>query len=53
MVWHSSCSVFQEEERSMDKGKISSKIGFLTVGWWIIHLVGISIVYSLGHILWR
>lgn len=30
-----------------------SRIRFLKAGWWIIHLIGISAVYVLGHILWR
>jgi hypothetical protein len=33
--------------------KVNQKIGFLRPGWWIVHLVGISIVYALGHFLWR
>jgi hypothetical protein len=38
---------------NMERETFSRKIGFLRAGWWIIHLIGISIVYSLGHILWR
>ena len=26
---------------------------FLNPGWWLVHLVGISVVYALGHFLWR
>jgi hypothetical protein len=37
----------------MKKETFLRKIGFLQTGWWIIHLIGIAIVYSLGHILWR
>ena len=37
----------------MEKEKFSRRISFLRTGWWIIHLLGITIVYSLGHILWR
>jgi len=33
--------------------KISQKIGFLKPGWWIVHLAGITLVYALGHLLWR
>ena len=33
--------------------KINRKIGFLKPGWWIVHLAAISIVYALGHFLWR
>ncbi len=35
------------------KEKRSVKIGFLKTGWWIIHFAGISLVYTLGHLLWR
>jgi len=37
----------------VDKVGFYSKIRFLKLGWWIVHLIGISIVYILGHILWR
>ena len=37
----------------MGKESFSKKIGFLRTGWWIIHLVGIAAVYTLGHLLWR
>ena len=37
----------------MGKEGFSKKIGFLRTGWWIIHLVGIAAVYTLGHLLWR
>jgi hypothetical protein len=29
------------------------KTAFLTTGWWLIHLAGISLVYSLGNLLWK
>jgi hypothetical protein len=29
------------------------KIGLLTPGWWLIHFAGISVIYALGHFLWR
>jgi hypothetical protein len=44
---------FCEGGSTMEKGGILRKIGFLSTGWWIIHFLGITIVYSLGHILWR
>lgn len=25
----------------------------LNWGWWLVHLIGIATVYTLGHILWR
>jgi hypothetical protein len=37
----------------MEKGNFSKKIGFLRAGWWIIHFIAITMVYALGHILWR
>lgn len=37
----------------MEKASISRKIGFLSPGWWVIHLLGISLIYTLGHLLWR
>jgi hypothetical protein len=37
----------------MSNERFLTMIRFLRAGWWIVHLVGISIVYTLGHILWR
>jgi len=37
----------------MTKKEFSVKISFLRMGWWLIHLVGIALVYTLGNILWR
>jgi hypothetical protein len=37
----------------MQKEGFSRKIGFLRPGWWAVHLAGISLVYTAGHILWR
>ncbi len=36
----------------MDKESFSSKISFLRAGWWIIHILGITAVYTLGNLLW-
>lgn len=36
----------------MKKEPFSKRIGFLRAGWWIIHLLAISAVYVLGHVLW-
>jgi len=36
----------------MDKARKASSINFLRAGWWLVHLVGIALVYVLGHILW-
>lgn len=32
---------------------IHRKTSFLKPLWWLIHLTGISVVYTLGHILWK
>jgi hypothetical protein len=40
-------------ETIMNKESFYNKIRFLRTGWWIIHLIGISIFYVLGHIIWR
>jgi hypothetical protein len=37
----------------MQKEGLSKKISFLRPGWWAVHLVGITVVYVLGHVLWR
>ena len=42
-----------EEMEHMKDESFSRKISFLRAGWWIIHLLGISAVYTLGHLLWR
>jgi len=37
----------------MAKETLSKKIGFLRTGWWIVHVVGITLVYILGHLAGR
>jgi hypothetical protein len=37
----------------MEKERFSRKISFLRPGWWVIHAAGITLVYVLGHMLWR
>jgi hypothetical protein len=37
----------------MTKETLSVKIGFLRTGWWIVHAVGIALVYILGHLVGR
>ncbi|UCF32236.1 MAG: hypothetical protein JSV26_11905 [bacterium] len=48
-------------ERKNGKGKempadrwknFNRRIGFLKPGWWIVHLIGITTVYTLGKVLW-
>jgi hypothetical protein len=36
----------------MEKENFSAKIGFLRAGWWIVHLIAIAAVYTLGNLLW-
>ena len=36
----------------MEREIFYNRIGFLRPGWWIIHLIGIGTVYTLGHFLW-
>jgi hypothetical protein len=37
----------------MERESFSKRIGFLRPGWWLVHLIGISTVYALGHFLWK
>jgi len=37
----------------MTGDKLSRKASFLSTGWWLIHVFGISAVYALGQILWK
>lgn len=35
----------------MKEEGLNEKIGFLRPLWWLIHFIGITVVYILGHIL--
>lgn len=37
----------------MNFSEFIQRIGFLRPGWWIVHIIGITVVYTLGHLLWR
>jgi len=37
----------------MERENFSKKISFLRAGWWLVHLVGIATVYTIGHLLWK
>jgi len=37
----------------MDLNNLWEKVSFLKPGWWIVHIIGISLVYILGNLLWR
>ncbi len=37
----------------MDFKTFMEKISFLRPGWWIIHIIGITLVYIAGNLLWR
>ncbi len=39
--------------KRVDLKGLSRKIGLLSPGWWVVHFAGISLVYALGHFLWR
>jgi hypothetical protein len=34
----------------MAKENLSAMISFLRTGWWIVHVLGITLVYILGHL---
>lgn len=35
------------------KEELWNRTGFLKPGWWLVHFIGISLVYFLGHVFWR
>lgn len=37
----------------MERETFSRIISFLRPGWWIVHVVGIALIYAIGHLLWR
>jgi hypothetical protein len=36
-----------------DRARLGKTFRYPNMGWWLVHLVAITIVYSLGNILWR
>jgi hypothetical protein len=48
-------SIFDLEMFGYDPNRIKKGITYRypNLGWWLIHLVAVAIVYSLGNILWR
>lgn len=36
-----------------DRARLGKTYRYPNMGWWLVHLVAISIVYSLGNVLWR
>lgn len=36
----------------MANESFNQKIDFLRAGWWIVHVIGIALVYTLGNLLW-
>jgi len=36
-----------------DRGRLGKTYRYPNMGWWLVHLVAITIVYSLGNVLWR
>jgi hypothetical protein len=41
------------EDRDVENDSFSKKISFLRPAWWVIHVIAISVVYTIGHLLWR
>jgi hypothetical protein len=39
--------------RKLKNESFSRKIGFLRPLWWLIHLIGVSVIYIIGNLLWR
>jgi hypothetical protein len=37
----------------LENESIWKKIGFLRPLWWLIHLIGIAVIYTIGLLLWR
>lgn len=33
--------------------KISKNFRYLKLGWWVVHLILMGVVYALGAILWK
>jgi len=53
---HFSCAYNAEYHTggiAMEAEPFSRKISFLKPGWWFIHLIGIALVYAIGHLIWR
>jgi hypothetical protein len=36
-----------------DRARLGKTYRYPNMGWWLVHVVAISIVYSLGNLLWR
>ena len=36
-----------------DRTRLGKTYRYPNMGWWLVHLMAISIVYSLGNVLWR
>ncbi len=36
-----------------DRARLGKTYRYPNMGWWLVHLVAITIVYSLGNVLWR
>lgn len=37
----------------MNIQELNKKVGLLRPGWWIVHVIGIATVYTLGAVLGR
>jgi len=48
-------ALFELESRGYDAATVKKGIFYRypNYGWWLVHLVVISLIYSLGHLIWR
>ncbi len=48
-------ALFDLETFGYDSGraKAGASYRYPNMGWWLVHLMGITVVYSLGKVLWR
>lgn len=48
-------ALFELESRGYDANAVKKGIFYRypNYGWWLVHLVVISLIYSLGHLIWR
>lgn len=35
-----------------ERAKAGASYRYPNLGWWLVHFVGVSVVYALGHLLW-
>ncbi len=47
------CGAAREKFKPLTSMGMGDYFRFLQPGWWIVHLIGISLVYALGNLFWR